>query len=165
MMPQSPPPPSSPGQQPARITVIAGHEALGHPGAFVQQPGGFHEGAQVHLHRGAAQALEALDAGLKQRGGGSVVRRLAFGEHTSRLLAPCGSILRRLGEAIAAFRVTAAAADHPRAPEALLAIANCQIEMKDGRAARATLGELMKVHPNSEAAKAGKERLASLPLK
>jgi TolA-binding protein len=37
--------------------------------------------------------------------------------------------------------------------------------MKDGRAARATLGELMKAHPNSEAAKAGKERLASLPLK
>lgn len=65
-------------------------------------------------------------------------------------------------EAIAAFRVTAASTDHPRAPEALLAIANCQIEMKDGKAARVTLGELMKAHPNSEAAKAGKERLASL---
>jgi tol-pal system protein YbgF len=65
-------------------------------------------------------------------------------------------------EAIAAFRVTAAAADHPRAAEALLAIANCQVEMKDSKAARATLNELMKAHPNSEAAKAGKERLAAL---
>jgi tol-pal system protein YbgF len=65
-------------------------------------------------------------------------------------------------EAIAAFKVTAAAADHPRAPEALLAIANCQVEMKDVKAARATLADLMKAHPNSEAAKAGKERLATL---
>lgn len=65
-------------------------------------------------------------------------------------------------DAIAAFRVTAAAAEHPRAPEALLAIANCQAEMKDNKAARATLNELMKAHPNSEAAKAGKERLAAL---
>ena len=65
-------------------------------------------------------------------------------------------------EAIAAFRVTAAAADHPRAAEALLAIANCQVEMKDNKAARATLNELLKAHPNSEAAKAGRERLSAL---
>ncbi len=65
-------------------------------------------------------------------------------------------------DAIAAFRVAAAAADHPRAPEAFLAIANCQVEMKDVKAARATLGDLMKAHPNSDAAKAGKERLATL---
>lgn len=65
-------------------------------------------------------------------------------------------------EAIAAFRVTAAAADHPRAAEALLAIANCQVEMKDNKVARATLNELLKAHPNSEAAKAGRERLSAL---
>ncbi len=65
-------------------------------------------------------------------------------------------------EAIAAFRVTAAAVDHPRAAEALLAIANCQVEMKDNKAARATLNELLKAHPNSEAAKAGRERLSAL---
>ncbi len=65
-------------------------------------------------------------------------------------------------ESIAAFRVTAAAADHPRAAEALLAIANCQVEMKDNKAARATLNELLKAHPNSEAAKAGRERLSAL---
>lgn len=65
-------------------------------------------------------------------------------------------------EAIAAFRVTAAAAEHPRAAEALLAIANCQVEMKDNKSARATLNDLMKAHPTSEAAKAAKERLAAL---
>ncbi|MGZ5267193.1 MAG: tetratricopeptide repeat protein, partial [Caldimonas sp.] len=49
-----------------------------------------------------------------------------------------------------------------RAPEALLAIANCQAELKDVKAARKTIDELMKTYPKSEAAQAGKERLASL---
>lgn len=66
-------------------------------------------------------------------------------------------------EAIAAFRAfVTAAPEHPRAPEALLALANCQAEMKDPRAARRTIEELMKSYPQSEAAQAGKERLASL---
>ncbi len=66
-------------------------------------------------------------------------------------------------EAIAAFRAfVAGAADHPRAPEALLALANSQAEMKDAKGARKTIDELMKTYPQSEAAQAGKERLASL---
>lgn len=69
---------------------------------------------------------------------------------------------REYREAIAAFRVTAKAEGHPRAAEALLAIANCQIEMKDPKAARATIAELVKAFPQTEAAKAGRERLASL---
>ncbi len=52
---------------------------------------------------------------------------------------------------------------HPRAPDALLALANSQAEMKDGRSARRTIEELMKEYPSSEAAQAGKDRLASLP--
>ena len=52
--------------------------------------------------------------------------------------------------------------DHPRTPEALLAMANSQIELKDSKAARRTLENLIKVHPRSEAAAAGRERLASL---
>jgi TolA-binding protein len=51
---------------------------------------------------------------------------------------------------------------HPRAPEALLALANCQIEMKDVRSARKTIDDLLKAYPASEAAAAGKERLAGL---
>jgi len=65
-------------------------------------------------------------------------------------------------EAIAAFKVTAAKADHPKAPEALLALANCQVEMKDSKAAKVTLAYLIKQHPQSEAAKAAKDRLAGL---
>lgn len=51
---------------------------------------------------------------------------------------------------------------HPRAPEALLALANSQAETKDPKAARRTIEELVKAYPQSEAAIAGKERLASL---
>jgi tol-pal system protein YbgF len=66
-------------------------------------------------------------------------------------------------EAIAVFRAfVTAAPTHVRAPEALLALANSQAEMKDGRAARKTIDELMKAYPKSEAAQAGKERLASI---
>ncbi|MCW5657591.1 MAG: tol-pal system protein YbgF [Burkholderiaceae bacterium] len=66
-------------------------------------------------------------------------------------------------EAIQVFRTMAnSAPDHPRAPEALLAIANCQVESRDIKTARATIGELIKVYPKSEAAQAGRERLAAL---
>lgn len=66
-------------------------------------------------------------------------------------------------EAIATFRAfVAAAPDHPRAPEALLAVANSQAEMKDPRGARKTIDDLVKAYPQSEAAQAGKERLASI---
>ena len=66
-------------------------------------------------------------------------------------------------DAITAFRAfVAGAADHPRAPEALLALANSQAEMKDPRGARRTIEELLKTYPQSEAAQAGKERLSSI---
>lgn len=65
--------------------------------------------------------------------------------------------------AIANFRaLLASAPDHPRAPEAVLSIANCQIELKDSAGARRTLGELVKAYPQSEAAVAAKERLTRL---
>ena len=63
--------------------------------------------------------------------------------------------------AITNFRaLLAAAPDHPRAAEAVLSIANCQIELKDNAGARRTLDELVKAYPQSEAAVAAKERLA-----
>ncbi|MEO6410243.1 MAG: tol-pal system protein YbgF [Burkholderiaceae bacterium] len=65
--------------------------------------------------------------------------------------------------AITSFRaLVSAAPQHPRAPEAVLAIANCQLELKDPKAARRTLSELMTAYPKSEAALAGRERLASI---
>jgi tol-pal system protein YbgF len=70
---------------------------------------------------------------------------------------------RSFKDAIAAFRaMVRMAPSNPRAPEALLSIANCQVELKDTKAARRTIDELVKTYPQSEAAQAGKERLASL---
>lgn len=51
---------------------------------------------------------------------------------------------------------------HPRTPEAMLAMANSQIELKDARSARRSLEDLVKAHPQSEAAAAARERLARL---
>jgi tol-pal system protein YbgF len=66
-------------------------------------------------------------------------------------------------EAINAFRMfLAKEPDSVRASEAMLAIANSQAEMKDKPGARKTLDELIKTYPKSEAAVAGKERLAAL---
>lgn len=64
-------------------------------------------------------------------------------------------------EAMANFRsLVSGAPDHQRAPEAVLAVANCQLELKDIKGARKTLEDLLVNFPNTDAAAAGKERLA-----
>ncbi len=71
--------------------------------------------------------------------------------------------LRDYPNAISNFRLLLAKdPQHLRAPEALLSVANCQLELKDTKAARGTLEELIRVYPGSEAAKAATERLAAL---
>jgi tol-pal system protein YbgF len=52
--------------------------------------------------------------------------------------------------------------NNPRASEAILAISNCQIELKDLKAARKTLEDLVSAYPDSEAAQVAKERLTRL---
>jgi tol-pal system protein YbgF len=52
--------------------------------------------------------------------------------------------------------------EHLRAPEAVLSIANCQVELKDVRGAKKTLDDLIKAYPQSEAAVAAKDRLSRL---
>jgi tol-pal system protein YbgF len=70
---------------------------------------------------------------------------------------------REYKEAQATFRtLLAEAPDHPRAPEAMLAIANCQVELRDTRSARKTLEDVTKTYPKSEAAIVAKERLGAL---
>ena len=54
------------------------------------------------------------------------------------------------------------APDHQRTPEAVLSVANCQLELKDSRGARKTLQDLVSTYPKSEAAVAARERLALL---
>ncbi len=65
--------------------------------------------------------------------------------------------------ALASFRaLLASAADHLRASEAMLAVANCQLELKDVKGARRTLDELMANYPGTEAAQAAKDRQSRL---
>jgi tol-pal system protein YbgF len=65
--------------------------------------------------------------------------------------------------AIGNFRaLLAQAPDQPRAAEAVLSIANCQIELKDTAGARRTLDELIKAYPQSEAAVAARDRLTKI---
>lgn len=72
--------------------------------------------------------------------------------------------LREYKEAIASFKLLVdQTPDHSRAPEALLSIANCQIELKEGEAARKTLEQVIKQYPQSEAAAAARDRLLTMP--
>lgn len=71
--------------------------------------------------------------------------------------------LRDYRSAVTNFRALATAdPEHLRAPEALLSMANCQVELKDTKGARKTLEDLAKAYPQSEAASVAKERLTKL---
>jgi tol-pal system protein YbgF len=52
--------------------------------------------------------------------------------------------------------------NHPRAAEAMLAISNVQIELKDMKAARKTLEDLVATYPQAETAGTARERLSRL---
>ena len=69
--------------------------------------------------------------------------------------------MRDYKPAIVNFRALVAKnPEHARAPEAVLSVANCQLELKDSKGARKTLTDLIKAYPQSEAAVAAKERLS-----
>ena len=71
--------------------------------------------------------------------------------------------LRNYKDAILNFRLLVATdPEHVRVPEAVLAIANCQVELKDVKAARKTLEDLIKAYPQSEASSVAKDRLTKL---
>jgi tol-pal system protein YbgF len=66
-------------------------------------------------------------------------------------------------EAVVNFRALIAKnPEHMRAPEAVLSVANCQLELKDTKGARKTLSDLVKAYPQTEAAVVAKERLSTL---
>jgi tol-pal system protein YbgF len=71
--------------------------------------------------------------------------------------------LRDYKAAIAAFQqVPDKAPDHVKAPEGLLSVANCQVELQQTTAARKTLEHLIKHYPKAEAAQAARDRLMTL---
>ena len=70
---------------------------------------------------------------------------------------------RSYTNAIANFNtLLSKAPNHMRAADSMLSVANCQLELKDIKAARKTLGDVVKNYPHTEAAAAATERLAKL---
>ena len=66
-------------------------------------------------------------------------------------------------DAIATFQgLIQSSPNNPRIPEAMLGMANCQIELRQIVTARKTLNALVRTYPQSEAAQAGRDRLAKL---
>jgi tol-pal system protein YbgF len=59
-------------------------------------------------------------------------------------------------------RLIKAFPEHPKAPESLLSLASCYVELKDVRASRSALEKLVKDYPDTEAAMTARERLARL---
>lgn len=125
--------------------------------------------AEPDERRGHDQAMAALRSGDFDKAAGlltAFVQRYPASGYADSARFWLGNALygqKNYKDAIAVFRaLVTGSPTHPRVPEAMLAIANCQIEMKDVRAARKTLDDLSKAHPASEAAAAGKERLATL---
>jgi tol-pal system protein YbgF len=114
----------------------------------------------------AMEFVRKADFAAAAQGFGSFLRRYPGSGYASAAQFWLGNAhygKRDYKEAITAFRaLIATASDNPRVPEALLSIANCQAELKDTKAARKTLEDLIKAHPQSEAAQAAKERLLTL---
>lgn len=66
-------------------------------------------------------------------------------------------------ESIVNFRkLLSIAPQHARVSEAMLAISNCLIELKDLKAAKKVMEELVNLYPTSDAAQTAKDRLARL---
>jgi tol-pal system protein YbgF len=66
-------------------------------------------------------------------------------------------------ESIVNFRkLLSIAPQHSRAPEAMLAISNCWVELKDLKAAKKAMESLISLYPASEAAQTAKDRLSRL---
>ena len=102
-------------------------------------------------------AQAALQAFLRRWGGGG------YAPSATYWLGNTHYASRQYEASIEQFRkMLSLAPEHPRAAEAMLSIGNCQIELKDTRSARRTLEDLVKAHPQSEAAATARERLARL---
>jgi tol-pal system protein YbgF len=70
---------------------------------------------------------------------------------------------REYRAAIASFRALVnELPNHPKAPEAMLALASSQVELKDRASARKSLEELLRLYPDSDASKLGRQRLVSM---
>jgi len=138
--------------EPAKVTVDAVE--------FVAQP------AEIREFDAALATLRKGDFATAQTAFLDFYKRYPDSGYQASMLFWLGNAqyaLRSYREAIINFKaLITLAPEHLRAPEASLSIANCQLELKDTRAARKTLEDLIKVYPQSEAAAVAKDRLTKL---
>ena len=124
------------------------------------------EPAERQDFEAALALLRKGDFGAAQAGFVALIKQYPQSGYRSSALFWLGNAQyasRNYKEAIVNFRALVAAdPQHLRGPEALLSTANCQVELKDPRAARRTLEELLKAYPQSEAASVAKERITKL---
>ena len=117
-----------------------------------------YEAALQVFRKGDFPAAQALWVDFLNRYGPS-----AYGPSALFWLGNARYATREYKEAIVSFRaLLTRAPEHLRAAESMLSIANCQTELKDNKAAKKTLEDLIKAFPQSEAALAAKERLLRL---
>ena len=151
---------------PAPVPVDANASANAAANAAATQPGGPGDALDRQQYESALAVFRSGDFNAAQTAFAAFIKRHPRSGYAPSALFWLGNAqyaTRNYKEAITNFRsLLTAAPNHQKAPEALLSIANCQIELKDTRAARATLESLTKTYPKSEAAQAGRERLAKL---
>lgn len=138
--------------EPAKVSVD-GKEFLAEP-------------AEQQEYDAALATLRSGDFAAAQTSFGAFIRRYPQSGYKSSATFWLGNAqyaVRNYRDAVTNFRaLVAAEPTHARAPEALLSLANCQVELKDAKGARKTLDDLVKAYPQSEAAQVGKERIARL---
>lgn len=138
--------------EPTRVT-IDGREVLAEPSEKQD-----YEAAMAIFRRGEFAAVQAVFVNFLNR-----YPKTGFRPSALFWLGNAQYATKDYKDALASFRaLVAMGADHMRVPEALLAIANCQLELKDNKGARKTMDELIANYPASEAAQAAKDRLARL---
>lgn len=116
------------------------------------------DAALATLQKGDFAAAQASFAAFTKR-----YPQSGYKSAASFWLASAQFALRDYRSAVTNFRALVAAdPGYLRAPEALLSMANCQLELKDAKAARKTLEEIVRNYPQSETASVAREQLAKL---
>lgn len=124
------------------------------------------EPAEKREYDAAMELFRSGDFVAAQTGLGAFVNRYRLSGYVPTALFWLGNAQyanKDYKESLANFqRMLKSTPTHPRAPEAILAIANIQIELKDLRSARKSLDDLIKAHPSTETAATARDRLARL---
>ena len=124
------------------------------------------EPAEVRAYDDAVAVFRKGDFTAASASLGDFIRRYPKSGYASTALFWLGNAQyanRDYKEAIRNFSVLLVGSpNHVRAPEAMLSVANCQLELKDIKAARKIFEEVIKTYPTSEAASAARERLSKL---